>query len=90
VCYVKSDDSDKVSLVERVFQTRLVSSARCIVSLQRFDPEWEDLVDLVDMLHIRSITLFNQQSKFDSNISKVDTLFKATNGLNFGIIDPLI
>ena len=56
VCTVKSDENDKVSLVERVFQTHLQTSsdslAHAIVSLQRYDPEWEDLVD-IDMAQIK-------------------------------------
>ncbi|CAH3177575.1 unnamed protein product, partial [Porites lobata] len=69
-----SDDSDKVSLVERVFQTRLVSSARCIVSLQRFDPEWEDLVD-IDIAQIRDrdkikvVTIDNSQTSMAGETS---------------------
>lgn len=74
VCSVKSDDSDKVSLVERVFQSRLVSSARCIVSLQRFDPEWEDLVD-IDIAQIRDrdkikvVTIDNSQTSMAGETS---------------------
>ena len=49
VCTVNSDETDKVSLVEQVFQTHLQTSsdslAHAIVPLQRYDPEWEDLVD---------------------------------------------
>ena len=55
-CSIRRDERDKVSLVERVFQTRLQtfsdSSAPAIVSLQRFDPEWEDLVD-IDIAQIK-------------------------------------
>ena len=56
VCTVNSDENDKVSLVERVFQTHLQTSsdslAHAIVSLQRYDAEWEDLVD-IDMAQIK-------------------------------------
>lgn len=47
---IKDGDKDKFSLFERVFQTHLQSS--CIVSLQRYDPEWEDHVD-IDIAQIR-------------------------------------
>ena len=56
VCTVNSDENDKVSLVERVFQTHLQTSsdslAHAIVSLQQYDAEWEDLVD-IDMAQIK-------------------------------------
>ena len=43
-----SDETDEVSLVERVFQTHLQTSsdslAHAIVSLQQYDPEWETLL----------------------------------------------
>ena len=55
---IESDDKsiDKVSLVERVFEPRLQtfshSYAPAVVSLQRYDPEWEDFVD-IDITQIR-------------------------------------
>ena len=55
---IESDDKsmDKVSLVERVFEPRLQtfshSYAPVVVSLQRYDPEWEDFVD-IDITQIR-------------------------------------
>jgi len=56
VCTVNSDENDKVSLVKQVFQTHLQtfcdSLAHAIVSLQWYDPEWEDLLDM-DMAQIK-------------------------------------
>ena len=55
---IESDDKsiDKVSLVERVFEPRLQtfshSYAPAVVSLQWYDPEWEDFVD-TDITQIR-------------------------------------
>ena len=54
---IESDDKsiDKVALVERVFEQQLQTffdSSVPVVSLQRYDPEWEDFVD-IDITQIR-------------------------------------